>query len=270
MFLTGEDLFCSILEAEYNAFVALIDAAINFPRTAMQIVKSALQAILRLAFEVIREGIIFLEQEIIKLLDLDDIDLSKTRDNFCDVAWNCAAIKDKIYNWLNIDENNPVRTSYDKFEEIVCGAGLRAILENFIQDNLLNKLDTQLSVWLQDIQNAFDKIDKIVQKYIDYLLYTKIPVIDKTFMELMEELDEYAQCAFAACNWALTSSNKKEDLLDQAGVKQSNASGFVMVLDEYTEFISKGNYYVQQINKLKTLISNRTPIRGVQPDQITK
>ena len=59
-------------------------------------------------------------------------------------------------------------------------------------------------------------------------------------------------------------------MLDQAGVKQSNASGFVMVLDEYTEFISKGNYYVQQINKLKTLISNRTPIRGVQPDQITK
>ena len=67
--LTGEELFCFILEQQYDAFVTLIDQAIQFPRVALQTLKSVIQAVLKLTFEVIRAAIIIIEQEIIKSSD---------------------------------------------------------------------------------------------------------------------------------------------------------------------------------------------------------
>jgi len=212
--LTGEELFCFILEQQYDALVALIDQAIQFPRVALQTLKSVIQAVLKLTFEVIRAAIIIIEQEIIKFLNLDGIDLSKTKENFCNVAWECAAIKDKLYSLLGIAEDNPARTAYETFEEVICRQGLRNLFESWTQDTLLNNLDQTLAGYLDDIERVSNRVLNAVDDWIDYLTNTDIPFVNKTFLELMDELDQYAQCAFASCNWTLTSQNKKEELLD--------------------------------------------------------
>ena len=267
MFLTGEQLFCSMLEAEYDAFVTLIESIINFPRMALQTVKSLLQAVSRLTMQLIRSTVIVIEQEIIKYLNLDGIDLSKTKENFCNVAFECAAIKDKIFSILNVPDS--AKDNYDEFEEIVCKQGLRSLFEDWLQDNILDALDKQLASFLDDIEKVFNKVNNAVDEYIDYLLNTEIPFIGKTFLELMDELDKYAQCAFASCNWALTSTNKKEDLLSNAGVEQTS-TGFVMVLKEYNDFIEDRNSLTGDINRLRQMIESDTPRRGTPPDEITR
>jgi len=267
MFLTGEQLFCSILEAEYDAFVTLIDSIINFPRMALQTIKSIIQAAVKLTMQLIRSTIIVIEQKIIEFLNLDDIDLSKTKENFCNVAWECAAIKDKIFDIMNVPDS--VKNNYEEFEEVVCRQGLRSLFEDWVQGTMLDGLDQTLRGFLDDIEKVFNKVQNGVDEYIDYLLNTKIPFIGKTFLELMEELDTFAQCAFASCNWALTSTNKKEDLLADAGVEQSS-TGFVMVLDEYNELILEKDSLTNDINGLILMIETETPRRGTPPDQITR
>lgn len=273
MFLTGEELFCDMIELQYDAFIALIDAAINFPRMALQIVKSVIQAATFLVFEVVRSGLIIAEQEIIKYLNIDGIDLSKTKDGFCQVAWECAAIRDKLFNLINVSDS--VKTNYQEFEDIICKQGLRSLLENWVQENLLDTLDKTLQNWIDDIQRVFDEIDNEIQKYIDWLLTSEILGTGKSFQEWMEELDKYADCAFGLCNWALTSSNKKEDLLHDAGVKQTG-SGFVMVLNEYNEFLSEKETLEEWIRSLQTKIQEGTPKRGsanqggFSPDDIAR
>ena len=85
----------------------------------------------------------------------------------------------------------------------------------------------------------------------------------------MEHLDEYAQCAFATCNWALTSLNKKEDLLDNVGVKESGGT-FTVALEEYEEFLEKKDKYTNEINRLRGIITSGTPQRGVPVDDIAR
>ena len=259
MFLTGEELFCNMIEVQYDAFIALIDAAREFPRMALQLVKSVLQATTFLVFEAARAAVVTLEQDIIKLLKIDDIDLSKTKDNFCQVAFACAAIRDMLFNRFNVNED--LKDDYKHFEDVICKQGLRSLLEDWVQDNLLNVLDDKLRELLDDIQKAFEKVNDAVQKYIDGLLEEEIFGTGKTFQEWLEELDKYADCAFGLCNWALTSSNKKEDLLHDAGVKQTG-SGFVFVLNEYNELLSEKETLEEYIRSLQTKIQVGTQNRG--------
>lgn len=266
--LTGEELFCFMLEQQYNAFVGLIDSLIQFPRLALQAVKSVIKSAGVLAFQVVRSGIIIIEQQIIQFLNLDGIDLSKTKENFCNVAWECAFLKDYIFDdVLKLDDDNEIRTSYDIFEEVVCRQGLRNLFENWTQDNILNGLDQTLREYLDFIEKWYNKVQNKVDEFIDDLLNKKIG--DYTFLEWLEGLDKLANCTFATCNWAVTSQNKKEDLLDSMGVEEG-PGGLVFILKEYQDFIDERDFLTNAINGLRDKIQEKTPQRGVQPDQITR
>ena len=105
------------------------------------------------------------------------------------------------------------------------------------------------------------EFDKGFHEYIDWLLETEIFRTGKTFQEWLEELDKYADCTFGLCNWALTSSNKTEDLLHDAGVKRTT-TGLVFVLKEYNEFVSEKEELENKIRALQTRVQEGTAKRG--------
>jgi hypothetical protein len=270
-FLTGESLFCSILEAEYNALVLLIETAIEFPHVVLQLLKSAIDATLSLVYKVIEASIIAIEQTIIDTLNLDGIDLSKTKEGFCDVAFSCVALRDKIFNMLSISDKKreELISDFDEFNDLICKNSLRGLFEGFTNTAILEPLLKLLRDYLKQIDDGFTYIDQKVQDYIEKTLEAEIPLLGRSFRDYMDDLDAFAQCAFATCNFAATSLNFKEDKLGRAGVDYNNGI-FTMAYEKYDEVASQKNILTQKITQLIAIIEDNQPRRGVQPDNISR
>ena len=277
--ISGEALFCTVMEAEYNAFVAIIENIIFLPQTALSIVKSLLQAANKLAWELIRSGIVALEQLLIGALNFDGFDLSTMKDNFCQVLWDCAFMKNTLLEWLGVDGEDKIKVpgyprqtvTYPMFEDLICKQGLRSFAEDFIQTEVLNNMATELTKIDAKIDEVYNKANKEVIDFTDRQLKKKLFGTGKSFEDLMVELDKFAQCAFATCNFALTSSNKKDDLLDGLGVTWSQSEArFEFVLDEWIEFKNERGDLKEYVNILRRKLATNTPQRGVQPDEISR
>jgi hypothetical protein len=269
MFLTGEALFCSILETQYDAFIALVNNVIAFPQQAIGLILSFIQSTTMLIFEVIRTAVIALEQMIINYLEFDGFDLSQTKENICQVAWDCAFLRNKLLDTFGLAHQE---TNFDKFEDIICKQGLRGFFENWVSTELLGGIDETLIGFLQQINEAYNKVSKKVDEGMDYLLNT--PIYDgKSFYELMEELDKYVQCTFSTCNWAETAFNQQEDYLDKLSVARSEGGGFIFVADYWDDFTDNFNGLTDYINSLRNKLATQDTFdtaRGIQPDDLAR
>ena len=270
MFMTGEALFCSIIEVQYDAFISLINSIISGPRMAVGLVLSFIQSTTMLVFDAIKTLVIALEQLIINYLDFDGFDLSQTKENICQVAWDCAFLRNKLLDTFGLSDD--FKDDFQKFEDVVCKQGLRNFFENWVSTELLGGIDELLIGYLQQINEAYDKVSNKVDELVNYLLTT--PIINgMSFQELMEELDKYAQCAFSTCNWALTSSNQREDYLDNLSVARSEAGLFVFVADGWNKFTEDKDILTDYINNLRDQLATKHTFdtaRGIQPDDLAR
>lgn len=248
-FLTGEALFCSILEVQYDALVTLINLAIQAPRQGINFILNLIQSTTMLIFESIRALVIIVEQAIIDALELDDFDLSQTKENICQIAWDCSFLRNYLIEKLGLSDD--FKNNFQIFEDIVCKQGLRDVFEDFVSTELLSGLDEQLIKYLAEINQAYDKVGNAVDKWLNGLVNT--PILDgKSFQEWMDEIDKYAQCAFATCNWALTSSNQKEDYLDNLSIARLDASGTVTITVDNATLIQISDTTILPLSNLTT------------------
>ncbi len=267
MFLTGEALFCSILEVQYDALVTIINQLIQAPRQAINLILNLVQSTTMLIFEAIRTLVIATEQIIIDYLQFDGFDLSQTKENICQIAWDCAILKNKLLDYFGLSDN--FKDDFQKFEDVVCKQGLRDFFEDWVSTELLGGIDEQLIKWLAEINEAYDKVSNAVDEWLNDLL-TK-PIYDgKSFVEWMDEIDKYVQCAFATCNWALTSSNQKEDYLDNLSIARAEGGGFAFIADEWVKFTDDKDFLTDYIDGLRLKLAAATPARGIQPDDLAR
>ena len=267
MFLTGEALFCSILEVQYDALVKLINLAIQIPRQAINLILNLVQSTTMLIFETIRTLVIAIEQMIIDFLQFDGFDLSQTKENICQIAWDCAFLKNKLLDYFGLSDN--FKDDFQKFEDVVCKQGLRDFFESWVSTELLGGIDEQLVKYLAEINEAYVKVSNAVDDFLNRKLNE--PILDgKSFVEWMDEIDKYAQCAFATCNWALTSSNQKEDYLDNLSIASGEGGGFVFIADEWVKFTDEKDFLTDYIDKLRLQLAAATPARGIQPDDLAR
>ena len=215
-----ESLFCMMLQNVYNTTVALIETAVVLPLTALQILQSALQMIEFVVFAAIDIALTALEQLILKLFDLENASLENARRNFCKIAYACVALTNYLFgsssplralgfSQAQLDE---MKNNYSKFEEIVCQGSFKSLLDQF-KNSLLVDIDSMLSGFTDQIDAAQTKIDRLSAKYQKFLL-------DSGIYDYLGKLDEFAQCAFTACNFIATGENKKSDVMDKLKLSQ--------------------------------------------------
>lgn len=215
-----ESLFCSMLEAEYNALVSSIEGLINLPAFALARLKSNIQRLINVFYIGIKSAILILEEQLIVLLGLDKIDQSESRLDFCRIAFECQALTELLFDpnnnllsFLTPQQKQDIQSDYNEFEKYVCKIGLRGLIDNYVAiglDAISNQLDLLEEKLLEQLG-----IDKLIQDYLTVLQ-------DSGIFDLLNDFNKFAKCGFGICNFVTTSENKKSEYEDKLSVQQNS------------------------------------------------
>lgn len=271
-----ELLFCSIVEQQYNGIVNTIDLAINAPTLALRILKGQIKRFEMLVLAVIEGRLEVIESLILKMVDLlklDTFDRFDRRD-FCRVAYACYALRQSLFPNSGNDPSlvsmipeairNQLRISsgdsaYDVFEKFVCKLSLKAILDQFI-DDLLSDIQDELDEMLRKL--GIEKIDEWIQQYFDAIV---------PFLRLMQNLDQFAQCAFATCNYVETSLNKQEDISKKLLLVRQGTGWSIAIDKVMSDVVQKEADLRRRISRLRIQVANpKFGSDGVQASDILK
>ncbi len=209
-----ESLFCLMLQNVYTSIIALIEGAMALPLIALQILESALQMVEFVTFAAIDIALTAIEQIILKLFDLENVSLENARRNFCKIAYDCVALTnylfgpnsplESIYTQTELAE---MKANYSKFEETVCQGSFKSLLDQF-KAMALTDIMSKLNDFIDKIHDAETKIEKLKTKYNKALQ-------DSGIYEVLNKLDEYANCAFTACDFITEGEDKQSETLDK-------------------------------------------------------
>jgi hypothetical protein len=269
-----ESLFCSMLQSQYQLIVATLEAAIMFPLQALQLVKSSIQMLQYVVFVAVDIVLTKIENWISEMFDLENVGLENARRNFCKIAYSCKILTDYLFGassplkamGFSDAELAEMKNNYTKFEEIVCNKSFKGLLDQF-KTAILGDVSRLLDEAEDKIANGFLKLDKITAKY--NALLEEYHVFD-----YLDKLNDFAECAFAACNFIATSDNKQSDVADK--MKLTNSGGtWIIDPNFFAKINAQKEEFQVRIDKLREQTAScankePNPNDGVNPDDIAK
>lgn len=269
-----ESLFCSMLQAQYQLIIGILEQIIILPSQALQLVKACVQMLEYVAFVAVDILLTKIENWISDMFDLENIGLENARRNFCKIAYSCKILTDYLFGsssplkaiGYSDAELTEMKNDYTKFEEIVCNKSFKGLLDQF-KTAILGDVAQWLNEAEQKITNDWLKLDKLIAKYNKALE-------DAGVYEYLDKLNDFAECAFAACNVIATTENKQEDIADK--MKLINDGGTWAIDNSlYSKALTQRDALKLRIEKLRELMtacSNKepNPNDGVSPDDIAK
>ena len=267
-----ESLFCSMLQAQYQMIVGLIEMAIAAPTQVLQLVKACIQMLMNVAFVAVEVILTKVEKWISDMFDLDNIGLENARRNFCKIAYSCKMLTDYLFGpksplkalGYSNDELSNMKSNYTKFEEIVCNKSFKGLLDQF-KTAMLGDVAKWLDEAEEKIANDWLKLDKLIARYNEVLE-------DAGVYDALAKLNDFAECAFAACNVIATTENKQEDVADKMKLKND---GGTWIIDPslFSKALAKRDELQLKINKLREQLlscenNEPNPNDGVDPENI--
>lgn len=261
------EIFCKILQNQYNTKIDLIEAALYLPLRGIREVKSNILRVEKLVYVVTKTELTRIENLLIEVLFLDQINQLASVSNFCAVAFQCSklveVLVDSSYGYLSFLDATTlslVSADYSLFEKHVCILGLRQIVSNFTTD-ILAELRARLVV-LQDELDDQLRLDEIRERYLEIL-------DDSGIFDLFNELKKFLLCSFEVCDWASTAQNALDSYSDKLAVVNTSGSSWTdnieaTLLDNYNDLQDELD---TKISDLISLIDNRNPTRGILKDE---
>lgn len=266
-----ESLFCMMLETQYNLIVAGIEAVIQFPLVALQILQSCIQLAEYVIFVSVDVVLTNIENIILKMFDLENCSLEHARRNFCKIAYECKVLVDyltgdssPLLSFFSKAELTDMGGSFSKFEEMVCQRSFKAMLDAF-KTSLLGDVSALLDELDNKINNQWLKINQLQAEYSalldEYGIYS-----------WLAKMDDFAQCAFTACNYIATSENKQGDYLDKMKL-ENNAGSYITSPSLFSKALAMSDDLHLRIDKLRALNTscadkNPNPGDGIAVDDI--
>ena len=225
-----EKMFCSMLEQQYGVVTTLIDSALAAPAFALSSLRSAILRIKNIVYAAISASLDVLATQLNTVLGLDDIDRNETKEAFCRIAYECQALRDILFSedtldvmffWLTDSQKQQIQDNFDDFQELICEIGLANLINGWT-DSILNTISEELNKLADKILGAL-RIQELIDKYLTFLDESGI-------FDLLNQLDSFANCGFAICDFIATASNGKEDYEKKLNIQQVNGS-WVYVID---------------------------------------
>ena len=264
-----EVLFCNILKVQYAATVASISTVISIPTLVLKILKSNLQRVKIVVYAVLAAAVDVLVAQLDALFKL--VDVSKTDEGmaFCHIAFSCKALTNALFDedsdvlsFMSEAQKEEAKNGYEFFETYICKNGLKTLVTNWI-DEQVDAIETKIDEIEDELLGATG-IDDLVEAYMTTLQDT-ILVDGKNIFELLSLLDDFAECAFAACNAVATADNKKEDFNEKLQI-ENTGNGFTYVVGELEESILEQDAEMRR--KMQTMRDKISRWRSAQITEI--
>ena len=274
-------LFCQIVEAEYNATVNTIEAAIGVPQLALRALKGYIKRFEAVTIAFVEGRLDVIEALVNQLWNLlmNEVPFDRfDAKNICELAYTCLALRRHFFpadddtgasdasyvQFIPLSTRNALRdftdtTTYQNFDTYVCKLGFRRTLRGFV-NAMLAEIQTELDELLARL--GTNKIDEWIHDYRTASL---------PFLRLMNELDKFVQCAFATCNFAQTAINKREDISDRL-LYERQGTGWSVKADDFLLSVRKKESKVRsRIDALRTRLANpKFDSQGVKASDILK
>jgi len=250
-----EKMFCTMLEQQYGVVRSLIDAALAAPAFALSSLRSAILRIKNIVYAAIEAALDVLAAQLNTILGLDDIDRNETKDAFCRVAFECQALRDILFSdttldvmffWLSDSEKQAIQDNFDDFQELICEVGLANLITGWT-DSILNTISDELDR-LADKLLGILGIQELIDKYLAFLE-------DSGIYDLLDQLDSFANCGFAICDFIATASNGKEDYEKKLNIQKVNGSWIYVVDDALQSVYDTDAELTSKIDSMRRQIS---------------
>lgn len=229
---TPEEISCATLEMYYKLIRELVDRGLEFPAQALQAFENQIKTMDNVILKEYLETINDIESQLRNICEVNDLldaslDSNTGDMSFCELLFKCEAFGKLIFNesvrgmFVNLiptvpEDIKPQLTSdYTLFSTWICKLSLDKILGNMtnILGDAIWDLVKNLKEELLDLFNVEDLKDE----YINFLHSSGI-------FELLEQLDDFAECAFAICDYATQSKETKSDILKRLGLRYNKST----------------------------------------------
>lgn len=267
-----ENLFCSMLKAQYDALLASIELLIQAPASALQMLLSNIKRIFDVMYASIIAALEVLAAQLDTLLGLGDIDQNETKLAFCRIAYACEPLQDILFStskpllpFLTAQQIDDAKNNYEKFEEFVCKVGLKGLLDQWT-NVAIDEIGEQLDALQNRLLGALG-IEELIENYMR-------AVADSGIYDVLDSLKKYGNCAFEVCNYANTSDNTIEEVENKLGIVQAGTGYVFLVTDNIQKVLETDDNISVSIAKMRARIDKwknegiRDTKDGVPLDQI--
>ena len=224
-----QQLFCKVLEQQYNTEIDTIEAVLYLPVRALRDVKSNIKRVENLVYNSVLLIVEKYEKQLLEILFLNKINqLEENVNNFCQVAFSCQALvtiltdPDNDYlSFLDQATKDQIASNYALFEQYVCVLGLKRIVNSFV-DDILSEIRAILVTLSDRLENAL-RLTEMIEAYQDILDSSGI-------IDLLNYLRAFLNCAFSSCNYAESANNALNNYMEKLALSD-NGSTFTQYLN---------------------------------------
>jgi hypothetical protein len=229
-----ESVFCRLLEIQYNTLDRSVETALYLPLRVLREVKSNFSRVQNIIVNEVDSQLDFYEALLIETLILGRLSTIQGFSNFCQVAYSCRALVNLLVSpstpyldFVSPSVKAQLSANYDLFEANVCNLGIKRIVDVFSQEVLQDIIDA-VTLLREQLEDEL-RLDEMEEKYLEALNSSGI-------LTLMDSLENYVNCGFSICNFAVTSSNRIEEVADKLSLSVSGTSwtpDFDSMLEDY-------------------------------------
>lgn len=244
---TAEQNVCNLLRDTWMSLITLIQNLADVPRRVLDQIRSLLQKLKNIVLDALVQHAKDVLDLVKSYLDLRKIDGSKARKSFCALLYACKpainklveyniipkALSDSIFGSTLVDQETlqkygfadaTFNSNFELFEYLACRLSMTTLLNSFI-DSLMNSLIEYLS----QFEKYFDLDFWLNNHYLGRLIKRKIAEYEALMASILkiinDDIEPFMDCAFAACDFAISTKNFMDDFSTKQPIESSHKVG---------------------------------------------
>ena len=282
--MTGtESTTCLYLDTAWESSMVTAKTLAMLPATGIKYLSSTLNSINNVVLDTVYISLNSIEKQVHQFgTNVDDAITPSNKQNICKMLFECKAALEYLipkdpsketamvkYLIPDSDIRKTVRDfvyydgkfedAYNYFERFWCKLSM-----TYMMDSLVNDLSMTLLASLYDLlnklQNIYETLEKAKQNYMERI---------QPFLEFLDELDKFKNCAMSLCDYATTSKNYVDDQALKSNIQKSGDTWVFIGSDKINAIESRYEEYTSRINNNIKILQDWIAVNG-EPDAVNK
>lgn len=278
-----ESTTCLYLDTAWESSMFTAKTLAMLPATGIKFLSSTLNSINNVVLDTVYISLNSIEKQVHQFgTNVDDAITPSNKQNICKMIFECKAALEYLipkdpsketamvkYLIPDSDIRKTVRDfvyydgvfddAYNYFERFWCKLSM-----TYIMDSLVNDLSMTLLASLYDLlnklQNVYETLEKAKQDYMERI---------QPFLEFLDELDKFKNCAMSLCDYATTSKNYVDDQALKSNIQKSGDTWVFIGSDKINAIESRYEEYTSRINNNIKILQDWIAVNG-EPDAVNK
>ena len=278
-----ESTTCLYLDTAWETSMVTAKTLAMLPATGIKFLSSTLNSINNVDLDTVYITLNSTEKQVLQFEEnKDGNSKSENKQNLCKMIFECkAALEYHIpkdpsketamvkYLIPNKDIRNTVRDfvyyngtfedAYNYFEKFWCKLSITYMMDSLLNDLALTLLATLYDL-LNQLQKIYETLERAKQSYMERI---------QPFLDFLDELDKFKNCAMSLCDYATTSKNYVDDQAQKSYIQKSSGTWVFLGTDKINDIETKYNQYTNNVNKNIKILQDWITVNG-EPDAAAK